>query len=260
MDKRNAPPLIFDPGRKRANRQRIAAHEERAEAPRYLIEDIAEDVADRLAFTRFEGTRALIVGDRQGIVEGAIAPFVSETVLRDPVLGADPLDEEKPISGGPFDLIVSVGTLGTVNDLPGALVHIRAALSQGGMAILQLPGAGSVPLLRDAMMAADGDRPAARIHPMVDVRSGAALLQRIGFTRQVADQRTVRVRFGGRGDALLSIAADLRAQGQGNAMADRPPPLSRAALQRARTELARHADADGRVTESFEILTLTGWR
>jgi len=66
-----------------------------------------------------------------------------------------------------------------VDDLPGALVHIRRALAPDGLAIMSWCGAGSVPALRAAMVAADGERPAARIHPQVDVRAGGDLLQRL---------------------------------------------------------------------------------
>src|SRR4029079_4064827 len=77
----------------------------------------------------------------------------------------DELDEELPYPMAGFDLIVSLGTLDTVNDLPGALIHIREALAPGGRAIASFVGAGSLANLRWAMLAADADRPAARLHP-----------------------------------------------------------------------------------------------
>ena len=50
-------------------------------------------------------------------------------------------------------------------------------------------------MLRAVMLAADGERPAARMHPMVDVRSGAQLLQRCGYADPVANTRGLDVRL-----------------------------------------------------------------
>jgi hypothetical protein len=47
------------------------------------------------------------------------------------------------------------------------------------------------------------------MHPAVDVRSGAQLLQRVGLGNPVADARGLDVRFG----SLRALVADLRAQG-----------------------------------------------
>src|SRR3569833_2408592 len=103
------------------------------------------------------------------------------------------------------------------------------------------------------MLAADGERPAARMHPMVDVRAGGQLLQRSGFARPVADSRGVDVRYG----ALLTLVHDLRAQGLGNVLAWPGPMLDRAALARAEAAFLGGAE---RVTEHFELLTLCVWK
>jgi SAM-dependent methyltransferase len=118
------------------------------------------------------------------------------------------LDEEAPYPVKGFDLIVSLGTLDTVNDLPGALIHLRHALAPGGLALISMMAAGSLPVLRSIMLEADGERPAARLHPAVDVRSGAQLLQRVGLANPVADARGLDVRFG----SLGALVSDLRAQ------------------------------------------------
>ncbi|MEI9905074.1 MAG: hypothetical protein WDN06_14740 [Asticcacaulis sp.] len=56
--------------------------------------------------------------------------------------------------------------------------------------------------------------------------------------------------------------ADLRAMGEGNVLHDRPRTgLSRAILARA-SELyfERFGDSEGRITATFEIITLSGWK
>lgn len=203
-------------------------------------------MAERLAFLRHEPRRALIVGD----VGRALGLADCDIVRADPapVTGELAIDEERPLAfGEPFDLIASLATLDTVNDLPGALVHLRRALAPGGLLLASFSGAGSLPALRAAMLAADGERPAARIHPQVDVRAAAALLQRSGFADPVADHRTLAVRFA----SLDRLAGDLRAQGLGNVLARSAAPLGKAALARARAAFVP--------AERFEIVTLTGW-
>ena len=224
----------------------------RADAPRYLIDDMIEDVSERLAFLRHVPARALVIGDWTGQLAASLRSGGCEVEAADPV---DGFDHERPLERGPFDLIVSLGTLDTVNDLPGALVHLRSALATGGLLIAELVGAGSLPALRAAMLAADGERPAPRLHPQVDVRAGGQLLQRAGLADPVIDTRPLAVSF----RSLASLVADLRAQGLSNVLADPGPPLGKVGLERARVAFQEDADA-GRVVETFEILTLSGWR
>ena len=104
-------------------------------------------------------------------------------------------------------------------------------------------------------MAADGERPAARIHPLIDNRAGSALLDRAGFARQVVDTVPLKVSY----PSLDRLVADLREQALTNVLADPPPPITKAGLTRARQEFDRLRNDEGRVIETFEILTLTGW-
>ena len=253
-----APPTLFSRKRSDAARRRALALQRHPTSARYIIDDMVEDVLNRLDFIRFEPKSALVIGDWTGSLAKALQARGCAVTTADPA-GLEqslPLDQERPFPFGPFDFIASLGTLDTVNDLPGALIHIRNALTADGMAIISLVASGSLPRLRMAMLAADGDRPAPRLHPMVDVRAGGQLLQRAGFARQVADGRGLDVRFG----SLSSLISDLRAQALGNALADPAPPLTRAMLARAEEAFLEAADPDGRVTERFEILTLSGWR
>lgn len=245
------PPRIFSPRRRRAVRARMAALQRRPDAARYLIDDMVEDVRERLAFLRHEPARALVIGDATGALVAALAARGTEAVAAP----AD-MDEEAPLPfDRPFDLIASLGTLDTVNDLPGALLHLRRALAPGGLMVASLLGAGSLPALRQIMLAADADRPAPRIHPQVDVRAGGQLLQRAGFADPVVDFRPLVVRFG----RLQRLFMDLREQGLSNVLAQGGPPPGKAALARAEAAFAALAAPDGRVAETFEILTLSGW-
>lgn len=228
----------------------MTALQARPDSARFLFEDIAEDVAERLGFLRHDPGRTLVLGDPAGAVAQVLAPLGAKVCLP-----ADfPL--ESPWPHGQFDTIVAALSFDTANDLPGALIHARRALASGGLLLATMVGAGSLPTLRAVMLVADGERPSPRLHPQVDVRAGAQLLQRAGFADPVADGRSLSVRYG----ALRQLVADIRAQGLSNVLVRAGKPLGKGALARALDAFAAAADDDGRVTEQFELLTLTGWR
>lgn len=251
------PPRIFAPHRRLAARRRAMVLQNQPNAAHYLLDDMVEDVLERLAFVQMTPQRALVVGDWTGALAAALRAQGADVVEADPagLRGAIALDEEQPYLLRDFDLIASLGTLDTVNDLPGALIHMRQALKPGGVMIASFIAAGSLPALRAIMMAADGDRPAARIHPMVDVRAGAQLLQRAGFADPVSDGRSVKVRF----RSLAGLVGDVRAQALGGVLTQGGAVVGKAGYARALAEFAAQSE-DGRVTEVFEIVTLSGWR
>lgn len=247
----SAPPQIFSRARRLAVRRRMLGLQRAEGAPDFILADMVEDVLDRLAFLRIEPARALVIGDWSGGLATALSGRAEVTSVEP----ADGFDEEQPFPFEPFDFIAGLGTLDTVDDLPGALIHLRKALAPGGLMIASFLGAGSLPQLRAAMLAADGDRPAPRLHPQVDVRAGGQLLQRAGFADPVIDSRDLQVSY----PSLDRLVADLRAMGLSNVLARPGAPLGKAALARAREAFAA-AGADGRAVERFEILTLSGWR
>ena len=164
-------------------------------------------------------------------------------------------DEDRlPFADASFDLVVSAGVLDQVEDVPGALILARRALRPDGLFLGAFLGAGSLPRLRAALREGEGDRPAARLHPQIDVRAAGDLLVRAGFALPVADVEHVTVRY----PHLFRLMADLRGMAAGNLLASRAP-LSRTAMARAAEAFAAQADADGRVAETFSVVTLTGW-
>jgi len=237
-------PTIFSAKRRAAARARGGIGADKAD---WLANAMVEDTADRLAFMQLAAKRALIIGP---CADQLALPANCEVEC------CAHRDEETPISDGPFDLIISMGQLDTVNDLPGALLHLRNALNEGGVFIGQMLGAGTLPQLREIMMAADGERPSARLHPQIDNRAATGLLQRAGFSKQVVDQYPLSVSYAD----LSKLIADLREQGLTNQLADAPPPLTRTSWQSALDVFDDKRAEGDRVTERFEILTLTGWR
>lgn len=242
-------PTIFADERRRLRRQRAAARQRRGGAATWLADAMIEDVIERLGFLRFEGRSALVAGLGAGGLANRLAKTTQVVTEREGIAFA------QPFATGPFDLIISLNELDTVNDLPGALIRLRRSLAPAGLLLAAMTGADSLPALRRIMLAADGERAAARVHPQIDNRAASALLQRAGFARQVVDRYPLTLRYGG----LARLVADLRDQALTSILADRAPPLGKAALARAEAAFATLAEKDGKVSERFEILTLTAW-
>lgn len=255
----NSPmvPTIFASDRVLHRRRRSLARaiDEQAQ---FLHHHAIEDMVDRLSFVRAKPTNSLIVGDVTSRMAQHLRAHGSDVEEADiaPLPARIELNMERPYDHGPFEFIGVIGLLDAINDLPGALIHIRNALAPGGMAIASFVGGGSLPKLRTALLAADGDRPAARIHPMVDHRAAPQLLQRAGWSDPVVDTHTLTVRY----SSLDRLIHDLRDHGLTSALVDQAPALTRSALARARATFLDQADEDGKVSETFEIITLTGRR
>lgn len=246
-----AVPTIFAEHRRVARALRSAARlRSRADAAQFLVDEMAEDMIERLSFVRHAPARALLIGGAPQALAAYLQDAGAEVVAS---ITANPAE---PLAASSYDFIGVIGQLDAVNDLPGALIHLRNALTPGGLVIASFIGGQSLPALRAAMLAAEPERPAARLHPMVDARAAPALLQRAGWKDPVVDTHTLGVRY----SSLDRLVGDLRDQGHGNALAKPAAPLGRAALARARAAFAARAEADGKVTETFEIVTLTGRR
>ncbi|MBU7579743.1 MAG: methyltransferase [Porphyrobacter sp.] len=244
-------PQIFSEARRIARlRRSVQRPSTGGDVAAFLIEDMAEDIIDRLGFVRHAPAHAQLIGGcPAALADHLRCGGTSLSVSLD-------TNPAEPLAGGPYDFIGVIGQLDAVNDLPGALIHLRNALTPGGLVIASFIGGQSLPALRAAMLAAEPDRPAPRLHPLVDARAAPALLQRAGWKDPVVDTHTLAVRY----SSLDRLVADLRDQGLGNALAKPAPPLGKAALARARAAFAARAEPDGKVTETFEIINLTGRR
>jgi len=246
---------LFDRALRRQRRDRaapaFAAHD-------FLRAVMLEGIADRLAAVRREFQDVLDLG----CFDGAFAPPPGARVARldagfafAQAAGGVQADEDRPPFGdGSFDLIVSAGVLDSVNDLPGALTLARRMLRPDGLFLAAFVGGESLATLRSLLLTAEAERPAARAHPRIDVRSAGDLLVRAGFALPVADLETLEVRY----RDLGRLFADLRGMGATSLLGERPP-LARAALARAVAAVGARADSDGRFAERFDLVFLTGW-
>ncbi|MBM7407017.1 MULTISPECIES: methyltransferase domain-containing protein [Sphingomonas] len=248
------PPEIFHRAARRLRRDRIASRFGESDfLRRFMIEGLSE----RLDAVTREFADVLDLG----CFDAGLALPGTRIVRADPgfafarAAGGVQCDEDRlPFADGSFDLVVSAGTLDQVNDLPGALNLIRRVLRPDGLFLAAFTGGGTLSTLRGTLMAAEQDRPAARVHPQVNLQSAGDLLMRGGFALPVADSETLNVRYASFG----RLIEDLRGMAGTSLLVDRAP-LSRTTLAEAAAGFGERADAGGRVSEQFEVIYLTGW-
>jgi SAM-dependent methyltransferase len=258
-------PRVFDRSLLRRRRARALA----LGPATFLIDRVADDLADRLASVLRRFALAADLGTPTGAVRRALTPRVDTLIAVD----ADVLAlrgeaglkvvadaEALPFADAALDLVVSALALQSVDDLPGALVQIRRALKPDGLFLAALLGGDTLTELRASFAAAEAEIEGGvspRVAPFVDAREAGALLQRAGFALPVADVDRITVRYA----SPFDLMHDLRRMGATNALVERRhAPLRRATLLRmAEIYAARFADADGRVRASFDVVWLSGW-
>jgi SAM-dependent methyltransferase len=257
MDSR---PDIFDRARRARHRDRMlpafADHD-------FLYRAMLDELLDRLRDVQRDLPEALVIGCPDDSARAALEAMGKRVACADPgflaarAAGGVQGDEDAlPFADDSFDLVIACGTLDSVNDLPGALILMRRVLRPDGLMLAAFAGAGSLPRLKAALLAAEGDRPGQHVHPQVDVRSAGDLLSRAGFAMPVADGDMLTIRYGD----VVRLMHDLRGMGASNALATRPPGLTRDVLMRAAGHFSDAADPDGRTAEQIAIVYLSGWK
>ncbi len=173
---------------------------------------------------------------------------------------ASTLNLETPeLSENTYDLIVVVGGLNWINDLPGCLIQLRRALQPDGFFLGVFVGGDTLQELRNCLMLAEGEilgGAAARVNPMIDVRDAGALLQRAGFAMPVADVDHAHVRYAN----PLKLISELRQFGESAAFVDKAPPLRRDVLARmCEMYQEKHSGADSKISATLDIISISGW-
>ncbi|WP_240602416.1 class I SAM-dependent methyltransferase [Paracoccus endophyticus] len=229
------------------NRARAA----RAGAQDWLHQLVLAEVQDRLAEVNRRFTAPAVVTGLPGPWAAAFPD--ARIVADDPVLD---------LAAGAHDLVIHALALHWADDPVGQIAQAARALVPDGLFIAVLPGGRTLAPLRDALAQAEievtgGLSP--RVVPFGEIRDLGALLARAGLALPVADQFTQNVSYAG----LLPLARDLRAMGEGNALARRlRHPTRRAVLLRAAAildEIAPDPQEPGRIRVGFDLVFLTGW-
>lgn len=255
--------LPFDRVLKRVRRDRAAVA---FEDTGFLYRRAAEELMDRLDVVTRRFYRGLVIGSADLLLVDRLRTRDIRIVCADPsarlarAANGIQCDEDfLPFADGSFDLVVALGTLDSVNDLPGALSLIRRILRPDGLFLGAMIGAGSLPRLRDALRAAEeteGLSASPRLHPQIDLRAAGDLLMRAGFALPVVDGEGLNVRY----SSLARLVADLRGMAGANLLSSRSRrPFGKPGYSAARREFETLADGDGKTAERFELIFLSGW-
>ncbi|MDG1708244.1 MAG: methyltransferase domain-containing protein [Emcibacteraceae bacterium] len=170
-------------------------------------------------------------------------------------------DEEfLPFLDHSLDLVFSALNLHWVNDLPGALIQILKSLKPDGLFIGAALGGETLFELRSAMMKAGidalgGTRP--HISPFMDVRDAGSLMQRAGFALPVVSTERITVTYS---DAF-ALMKELKGMAETSCLIKGFKGLTKPSLMMKVAEHyhADHANNDGRIPVTFDILYFQGW-
>jgi len=237
-------PMFTD--RKRLSRQRTRA---RALPALFLHEVARDEIKERLSEVNKSFTAPAIVTPFPEVWQSL---FPAARIVEDA--------ETLPLEPAAHDLVVHAMALHWADDPVGQLIQCRRALRPDGLMLAVVPGGRTLHELRSVLAEVEtrvrgGLSP--RVLPMADIRDLGALLQRAGLALPVTDAATVPVSY----RSARALMRDLRAMGEGNALAARDRrPLNRAFFEAAdRLYARRFPTKDGRVAATFEMIYLTGW-
>ncbi|KAJ57280.1 SAM-dependent methyltransferase [Actibacterium mucosum KCTC 23349] len=215
----------------------------------FLQDDAIDEVKERLIVVNRTFTKTAIV---TGFPDHWSTGFPEAQVVTD-----EPLLD---LAEGTHDLVIHGLALHWADDPVGQLVQCRRALQPDGLFIAVMFGGQTLAELRAVLAEAEarltgGLSP--RVLPMAEIRDAGALLQRAGFALPVADGYGRQVHYRN----ARHLMHDLRAMGEGNALAARhKTPARRALFDMVDEVYATSFPAPGgRITASFEFVVLTGW-
>jgi SAM-dependent methyltransferase len=251
-------PDLFDMATRALRRDRAA----RTGVELFLLERAFADCLERLELMQQQFERALLIGCPDPDWPERLRAFSADVEVRDPGPSfAEAAHGEVIVEDAwlpperRYDLVLAVGTLDTVNDLPLALRLIGHALQPGGVLLGAMVGGDSFPRLREAMRAADlAGGAAPHVHPRLDPSALAPLLSDAGYANPVVDIDRVTLSY----PSLDGLIRDLRAMGGTNVLAVRPRFVGRPGYDAASTAFAT-AGQEGRTAETVELLHFAAW-
>jgi SAM-dependent methyltransferase len=240
------PPALTD--RAQLLRQRVRAA--RAGWPVRFLHDIARaEVQDRLALVNRTFTAPAVVTGHPELWAEALPG--ARVIADAPVLDLAP---------AAHDLVVHWMALHWADDPVGQIVQCARALVPDGLFLALFPGGRTLAELRAALAEAEaaltgGLSP--RVLPMGEIRDLGALPGRAGLALPVADSVRLTASYA----SALDLMRELRAMGEGNALAARRRRIPPRALfpAAAAAYAAAWGDAAGRITATFELIALTAW-
>ena len=252
-------PDLFDMKLRAMRRDRAA----RLGPELFLFDRVFDDCVERINLVQRRFEHALLIGCPDARWPDRLRSLAANVEVRDPgALFAAAAGGERIVEdcwmpqAETYDLILAIGTLDSVNDLPLALRLIRHAMRSDGLYIGAVSGGETLPQLRAAMRAADAVRgiAAPHVHPRIEAAALSPLLANAGFIEPVIDIDRIQVSYA----SLERLVGDLRAMAATNILCSRAEPLDRSGREAAMRAFASAGNGE-RTIETFEILHFAAW-
>ncbi len=245
-------PHLFDRQVYLARQKKASA----AQAP--LLAHVAEDFADRLSVIKHQFSKVLLIAQEPELFAAALQTSgKAQSVTQLEPQTTDDLGLEPLV----FDAVFSILDLHSVNDVPGYLAQCARALKPDGLFMSCCFAGETLSELRQSWLAAEAETTGGaslRIAPMIGTREMGALLQRAGLTLPVTDSDHLTLRYS---DAL-ALLKEVKAFGFANPLADRSTVFTsrRTFAALVQDYHAHHADADGRIRATLDLLWALAWK
>ena len=151
-------PQLFDIELRTLRRDRAA----RIGPELFVLERAFADCLDRLALMQRRFDRGLLIGCPDPDWPTRLREFVNDVEVRDPgrlfadaAAGDTIVEDDWTPASDDYDLVLAIGTLDTVNDLPRALTSVFRSLHKESLFLGVVWGGDTLPKLRAAMRVAD---------------------------------------------------------------------------------------------------------
>ncbi len=220
------------------------------EAARFLVDAAQDELQERLIDVNRTFTAPALVTAFPALWDG----FLPEAQRVAP-------SERLDLQGGNHDLVIHAMALHWAEDPVGQIIQCTRALRPDGLFLAVCLGGETLHELRASLGQAEtavtgGLSP--RVAPMAEIRDLGQLLGRAGLALPVADAQRLNVSY----PNLRALAHDLRAMGEGNALASRLRRPTRPAVFAQAEKIYSDAfpSAPGRLAATFDLMFLTGWK
>lgn len=157
-----------------------------------------------------------------------------------------------------FDLVQSSLVLHWTNDVVGFLLSAKHVLRPDGFFVANFFGGDTLFELKKIFLETDKNAISPRISPFIDIKDAGMLLQRAGFALPVADSEKIEVSY----KNMFELMRHLKKIGENNALIKRRKNFTgkNFMLKAAELYAQKYSDSDGRITATFEIITISGWK
>lgn len=241
--------VLFDRDLLRQNRLRALKNFSQAS---FLHHEIANRIAENVE---------LLNRDFKNILEiGAMDDYLSSLVAASQYTSHEDAEIilHEPES---FDLILSNLNFHYINQIPQFLVQIKNLLKPNGVFIASFFGEENLSQLAHVLYEAENEiyrGISPRMPPTIDVKTAAGLLQKAGFGNPISDFEKIEVEY----SDPINLLKDLKMMGQGNILAKRSRKFMTKKFLNKISENYRkmYGTADNKVSATFEIVTITGWK